>query len=525
MAGIAYSGRRVDAKWRQSAPRATATAWQARHPRPGYALELALVVGLYYVAAHVGYAFQFAGPVASVVWLPVGVGIAVLYLRGLWLWPGIVIGDLLVNNYSAVPVGSAVGQTFGNLLEVVIAAALLRRLAATDAPLATRSSLAGVLVAIAVGTAVSATIGSLSLWAGEVISFHSLAHVWRTWWLGDFCGAMIVLPLALAWFPPPPRAWVLTHAFEMILVLAAVAVLSYIALRGGHHLSYLAFPVLVWAAVRLGPRGATLALTVSAGMMVWGTTHYLGPFAVHSINNSLLDIQLYLAITAISALALAALASEREALAESLRASRNRIVVAADAERRRVERDLHDGAQGRLLALAARLTLAAGEARKSPESGAPALESAHSEVLTVINELRDLVHGIHPASLRRFGLARAVEELAALSSTPIELIALPEARLDETAEATAYYVVFEGVANAHRYAHASKVTVWAHLEGKTLTVSVQDDGIGGAVEMGERGLQGLRDRVEATGGTFNVESLPDRGTRVSAEIPATLART
>ena len=524
MAGFAYSGRRVDAKWRQLTPRATATAWQARHSRLGYALELALVVALYYVAAHVGYAFQFAGPVAAVVWLPVGVGIAILYLRGLWLWPGIVIGDLLVNNYSAVPVGSAVGQTFGNLLEVVIAAALLRRLAARDAPLATRSSLAGVLVAIAVGTAISATIGSLSLWAGEVISFHALPHVWRTWWLGDFCGAMIVLPLALAWFPPPPRAWVITHALETIVVLATVAVLSYIALRGGHHLSYLAFPVLVWAAVRLGPRGATLALTVSAGMMIWGTTHYLGPFAVDSITNSLLDIQLYLAITAISALALAALAAERVTLAASLRASRNRIVVAADAERRRIERDLHDGAQGRLVALAARLTLAAGEARRSPESGAPSLDSAHYEVLTVINELRDLVHGIHPASLRRFGLARAVEELAALSSTPIELITLPEARLDETAEATAYYVVFEAVANAHRYAHAAKVTVWAQLEGKTLTIAVQDDGVGGAVEMGERGLQGLRDRVEATGGTFSVESLADRGTRISAEIPVTLAR-
>ncbi|MBV9001628.1 MAG: MASE1 domain-containing protein [Solirubrobacterales bacterium] len=505
-------------------PRATATVWQVRHPRSGYAAELALVVALYYVAAHVGYALQFAGPVASVVWLPVGVGIAVLYLRGLWLWPAIVIGDLLVNNYSAVPVGSAVGQTFGNLLEVVIAAVLLRRLAARDAPLATRSSLAGVLVAIAVATAVSATIGSLSLWAGAVIDLGSLAHVWQTWWLGDFCGAMIVLPLALAWFPPPPRGWVLNHALETIIVLATVAVLSYIALHGGHHLSYLAFPVLVWAAVRLGPRGATLALTVSAGMMIWGTTHYLGPFAVHSINSSLLDIQLYLAITAISALALAALAAERETLAATLRASRNRIVVAADAERRRVERDLHDGAQGRLVALAARLTLAAREARTLPASAGASLESAHAEVLTAIDELRDLVHGIHPAALRRFGLARAVEELAALSATPIEVIELPEARLDETAEATSYYVVFEAVANAHRYAHASKVTVWAHLEGGTLTVEVQDDGVGGAVEVGERGLQGLRDRVEATGGTFFVESLADRGTRVSAEIPATLAR-
>jgi len=524
MAGIAYTGPRVDATRRRMVPRAAATAWQARHPRSGYALELTLVVAVYYLAAQVGFAFQFAGPVAAVVWLPVGVGVAMLYLRGLWLWPGIVVGDLLVNNYSALPVGAAIGQTFGNLLEVVIATVLLRRLTARDAPLATGSSLAGVFAAIAAGVAVSATIGSLSLWAGEVINLRSLPHVWRTWGLGDFCGAVIVLPLALAWFPPPPRGWVRTHALETVVVLAAVAVLSFIALHGGHHLSYLAFPALVWAAVRLGPRGATLAVTVSAGMMIWGTTHYFGPFAVHSINSSLLEVQLYLAVTAMSALALAALAAERGALAASVRASRNRIVVAADAERRRIERDLHDGAQGRLVALAAQLTLAAGEARRSP-AGAPAsLEAAHAEVLTAIDELRDLVHGIRPAALRRFGLARAVEELAVLSPAPIELIELPEERLDETAEATAYYVVLEAVANAHRYAHASKVTVRAHVEAKTLAVEVQDDGVGGAVELGERGLQGLRDRVEATGGSFSVQSLPDRGTRVAAKIPASLAR-
>jgi signal transduction histidine kinase len=524
MAGFAYTGRRLDASWRRMLPWTRSTPRRGRHIRAQHGAEVALVVALYYVAAHVGFAFQFAGPVAAVVWLPVGVGIAILYLRGMWLWPGIVIGDLLVNNYSALPVGSAIGQTFGNLLEVVIAAALLNRLANRHAPLATRSSLAGVLVAIAVGTAVSATIGSLSLWLGDVIRAGMVTHVWRTWWLGDFCGAVIVLPLALAWFPPPPRTWLKAHALETVLALIAIVVLSYVALHGGHHLSYLAFPALGWAAVRLGPRGATLAVTVSAGVMIWGTTHYLGPFAVHSINNSLMDIQLYLAVTAISALALAALASEREALAESVRASRMRIVVAADAERRRVERDLHDGAQGRLLALATRLSLAADDARTSPAGAAASLQSAQTEVLSAIEELRDLVHGIRPAALHRFGLARAIEELAARSTVPIELIELPETRLDETAEATAYYVVLESITNAHRYAHASRVTVRARLRGGTLAIVVQDDGVGGAIELGDGGLQGLRDRVEATGGRFRVESLRDLGTRVTVEIPARIVR-
>jgi len=197
--------------------------------------------------------------------------------------------------------------------------------------------------------------------------------------------------------------------------------------------------------------------------------------------------------------------------------------MAADEERRRVERNLHDGAQGRLVALAAQLSLAAGEARRWPAGAAASLDSAREEVLSSIDELRDLVHGIHPVSLRRFGLARAVEDLAARSSMPIKLIDLPEVRLDETAEATAYYVVLEAVTNAQRHARAGRVTVRARLDQRVLALEVRDDGVGGAIELGERGLQGLRDRVEATGGTFSVESLPERGTRVGAMIPATVA--
>ena len=112
--------------------------------RHSYAAQAALLIAAYYAAAHLGYAFRFSGPVASIVWLPVGVGMAGLYLFGLRLWPAVVIGDLLVNNYSALPVGAAVGQSFGNLLEVVIGAALLRRFVSRRAPLDTATGVAGV---------------------------------------------------------------------------------------------------------------------------------------------------------------------------------------------------------------------------------------------------------------------------------------------------------------------------------------------------------------------------------------------
>ncbi len=172
-----------------------------------------------------------------------------------------------------------------------------------------------------------------------------------------------------------------------------------------------------------------------------------------------------------------------------------------------------------LVALAAHLGLAAGQAREVPTSAAASFEAAQAELLVAIEELRELVHGIHPTALRRFGLARAVEIVAARSATPVELIELPIQRLDETAEATAYYIVLEAVANAQRYAHASVVRVRAHLGSRCLELEIEDDGIGGAVERNDLGLQGLRDRVEATGGTFSFESVHGHGTRIEAEIP------
>src|SRR3984885_8679007 len=176
--------------------------------RRRYLAQLACVVAAYYAAAHLGYTFGFSGSVAAIVWLPVGVGIVALYLLGPQLWPGVVIGDLLVNNYSTLPLGSAIGQSCGNLLEVLVAAMLLRRFAARNAPFGSAAGIAGLLLALMTGTAISATIGSLSLVLGHVVALRSAWHLWRTWWLGDLCGALIVVPFAIAWTPLPRRPWV-----------------------------------------------------------------------------------------------------------------------------------------------------------------------------------------------------------------------------------------------------------------------------------------------------------------------------
>jgi signal transduction histidine kinase len=526
MSGTWPVGRVVFSASRAVSGGESAISWRVRISGPvrNYRLRdvlgVAALVAVYYGAAHLGYAFEFAGPVAAVIWLPVGVGIAFLYLGGLRLWPGVLVGDLLVNNYSALPVSSAVGQTLGNVLEVLVATLLIRQLVPRGSPLASVGSLTRLLIAIAAGTAVSATVGTVSLRIGHVVTSSSAPRVWRTWWLGDTCGALVVVPLALAWFEPLRRHRWSGRTVDWALLLAALAGLSAVSLHSHSPLAYLVFPALIWAALRLGQRGATLAITVVVGFAVWETTHYVGPFVVHSLMRSVLRTQLYIAVAAITTLCLAAVVAEREELAERLRTSRARLVEAADTERRRLEHNLHDGAQQRLTALVVRLEIASGRARQEPGLAAAAIGEARTELSLAIDELRELAHGIHPTALTVFGLARAIESVAERSTVPIEVLELPLMRVDPAAEATAYYVFAEALTNAQKHAHASSIQVRAAIARHTLQIEIVDDGVGGAVERGNLGLQGLRDRVEGIGGTFELVSVPAGGTRVAAAIPA-----
>jgi signal transduction histidine kinase len=491
----------------------------ARGVRGRYVAGVLVLAGLYYGAAKLGYELKFAGPVAAIVWLPVGVAIAFLFLGGLRFWPAALVGDLLANDYSALPLGSALGQTLGNMLEVVVAVVLLRRVAPRRSLLDTVHGLGRLLAAIAAGSAVSATVGSLSLRAGDVITSSAMPAVWRTWWLGDACGALVVVPLAVAWYRAP-RGWASGRGLEAVLMLAAIAGITELVFRSQQPLAYLVFPALGWAALRFGQRGATLAIAIAAGFAVWNTTHYHGPFVFDSITLSVVSAQLYIAVAALSTLCLAAVVAERRTFAEGLAASRLRLVKASDTERQRLEHNLHDGAQQRLSALARRLAAAADHAREGHEPVAPFLEGAGTEVVLAIDELRDLAHGIHPAVLTDLGLGPAIKSVAARSTVPINVVGLPAARFDETAEAAAYYVFVEALTNAQKHAHASSIRVRADTTPCTLHLEVVDDGGGGAAQNAGRGLKGLRDRIEALGGTFDIESVDGEGTRIAAAIPA-----
>jgi signal transduction histidine kinase len=660
-----------------------------RSTRPGrfalYGASVCLVAVLYYAAAKVGLRLAYLHGTVTALWPPVGLGIAALVLYGPRLWPGIVIGDLLAGDYST-PLGTIVGQTVGNTLEVVVAATLLLRLVGGPTALQRVRDVVALVACAAIGTLISATFGVTSLRLGDVIGPDEVGQVWRTWWLSDLSGALVVTPVILTW-----ATWGPPHLSrpEIIEGLALLAILVAVAeVPSQRDVPYVVFPVLIWAALRLGPRGAASALVVVSSLTIWNTAHNAGPFVRESITDSLLSSQLFLATAALTSLILAAVTAERAragddlralageqgalrriatlvagepapgavfehvteevarllavpsasvvryeadasatvvggwrepgsasvelgsrypldgdsvlarvyrsaepqriegyedaggALARRLRAlgyrasvaapvtvggelwgalvasskdrdglahgserrlcdvaelvaqalanadayeklatSRARVVEAGDAERRRLERNLHDGAQQRLVSIAVQLRLVEASLDANPARARHDLAEAHEQLSQALSELRDLARGIHPAILTDGGLAPALSALAHRAPLPVEITEAPAERLPESVEAAAYYLVAEAITNVAKHARASHVAVSVRRDDGRVVVRVADDGVGGADPVGGSGLNGLADRVEALHGRLRVESPPGGGTRVEARIP------
>jgi signal transduction histidine kinase len=209
----------------------------------------------------------------------------------------------------------------------------------------------------------------------------------------------------------------------------------------------------------------------------------------------------------------------KSALSIELNASRARIVAAADEGRRRIERDLHDGAQQSLISIALQLRAAAGDATAGADDLRRALTRAAEAVTAALDELRETARGIHPPSLSEDGLASAVRALARRSPIPVELEVSTSERFAKSVEVTGYYVVSELLTNAAKHANASVVRVAIEASNAMLQLAVCDDGVGGADPARGSGLIGLRDRVEAIRGAIAIESPVGAGTTVLVTLP------
>ena len=208
-------------------------------------------------------------------------------------------------------------------------------------------------------------------------------------------------------------------------------------------------------------------------------------------------------------------AALREQLQE-VRDSRLRIIQAGITERRRLERDLHDGTQQRLLAL--KIMLAAAESDTTDHKAQAIIGRVRSELAQVLEELRDLAHGLHPAALSQVGLDEAIKSMAERYMVPID-VSLPPGRFGESAELTAYYLIAESITNAIKHARARRITVHGEKSGSFLQVTVSDDGQGGASAAAGTGIRGVIDRVRGVGGDAELDSPVGHGTKIRAQIP------
>ena len=658
-----------------------------------YAIAVGLVAGAYYLAGRLGLELGYLDGAVTAVWPPAGVGLAALFLYGIRLWPGIVIGDLLLADFST-PLGTVLGQTIGNTLALVVAALLLRRLTGGRGDLTRTVDVLAFVACAAVAATVSAAFGPTSLRLGDVIAADELGRVFRTWTLSDAAGVLVVAPALLTWAALGVKGIRRRDVVEGAIVLVVLVALAELAPQ--RDVPYIVFPVLLWTALRLGPRGAATAIVVVCSITVWNTAQEEGPFVRDSITDSLLATQLFIATAALTSLLLAAVTAERTSaaralaaseaaqrelageqaalrrvatlvaaesppnevfeqvteevarllglpgagvvqyrpgqgatvvgawsedaglalpvgtaldvdgdtvvakvlrtgetqrveryegasggLAERLRglgyraavaapvnvgnrlwgalvaattsdrplpdgleqrlcdfadlvgqalanadarerlaASRAELVAVGDAERRRFERNLHDGAQQRLVSVALELGMVDSKLEQDPLAARELLATAQDALAQGLEELRELARGLHPVLLTERGLGAALDALLARTPVAVEIAELPEKRLEAPVEAAAYYVVAEAITNVAKYAQASHATVSITRSNGRATVMVSDDGVGGADPSAGSGLRGLAARVEALGGRLDVESPPRRGTRIRAEIPS-----
>jgi signal transduction histidine kinase len=484
-----------------------------------YLAGVLVLAAAYYAAGLASLALQYRGPVAAI-WLPVGVGAATLYLAGLRWWPGVIIGDVALADASQ-PLGSALGLTAGNIADIVVIVVVMRRLLGPRGALDRPEQVAGMLVAIAAGATITAAVAALSLRLGDVIASSELLRFARSWFLADAAGALVVIPLVLAWAQPRPARRRGGDVREGAVMIATVVALSAIALSSDLPLSYLVFPALIWGALRFDQRGGTLAVAVASVMTVGVTAGEAGPFVELSMTDAALNTQLFMAVAALTTLYLAAIVAQRRSALSELADARDRIVAAADVERRRIERDLHDGAQQRLVVLRLGLGIAEDLAQRDAVSTRAMLRELGAEADEAVTDLRSLAAGIYPAALHDFGLNEALRALARRAPRPARLSIDVTERCRPEVEAAVYFCCAEALQNAAKHTPAATTVAISVERRRDLRFRIHDDGPGfdtSHVRSG-RGLTNMRDRIEAVGGTVEIRSTPATGTTVVGNVP------
>ena len=506
-----------------------------RRPSLRYAAGVVALAAAYYGAAKLGQTLRYTASV-SAIWPPAGLGIAALYLWGIRWWPGVLLAELVVNGElllddSTFPIGSLLGQQAGNMAEIVVGALLLRRLIGPNAAMDRVEHVGGMVVAVGIATSISATVGTVSMVAGGVVDESGAAEFWRTWWLADSSGGLVVLPLMLAWAHDPIGAWRRIRTWEGAAMIAGVTAVSVVAFSTEEPIRYTVFPALIWAAFRFGPPGATLSIAITAGVAIGETAHDLGPFAEQPIDHRTLSTQLYIWVAALTTLFVSSVVSERERSSTELAEARGTEGARAVEERRRIARDLHDSVSQALFST----VLHTRTAQKAlvQEGGSPSgrvgrsLGTIADLTRSVQGEIRSLIFELRRDPVDDGLIAALTRHAAGLGASEGLIVDIrgPQARLplSPRVETQLFAIGREALANVLRHSGATAAQVRVEAQQGQVLVEIRDNGHGfdtAGGHPGHFGLESMRSRAAEIGGRLTIGSAPGSGTAVRVRVPA-----
>jgi signal transduction histidine kinase len=521
-----------------SLPRTEAEALSSRRLLSSAKLILlsVFVAASYYIGTEIGFRFTPAGSTISTLWPPNAILFASLLLiprRQWWLVLLMILPAHLISQvHSGVSVARALGWYASNSCEAVIGAYSVMFFAG---PRFKFDRVRGTVVFLIFGFMLAPLLTSF-VDAGVVVTTKSNADYWTMWTRRLFTNMLSVLTIV------PPlvilgrtrlqdfSASKAARYLELICIVTATALLNIgtfagtgILARRAPAMIYAPLPLLIWAAVRLGPGGLSLSVLTGAIVSIWKAVHGHGPFASVSVRENVLYLQILNSITAAPLMLLSAMLSELKATENALRESRQEMLEAQECERRRIAGELHDNV-GQQLVLA-EIQLAEIKAAVSATVN-PLINKLSNQLLELSTDVREISHGLYPSLLQNLGLTPALRRLSQEISVGEEFEVLFISAIDESVPPrlalALYRVAQEALQNISKHSHARHVQVELRRDADGITLRVRDDGIG--FDVGQQagtgvGFESMQERLQAIGGTLRVYSDSTKGTDLRAFVP------
>jgi signal transduction histidine kinase len=526
-----------------------------------YFARVAAVAAVYVLAARAGLTLDAVSGFASLVWAPTGIALAAVLLGGGRIWPGVFIGALIANVITGAPVFAAAGIAAGNTLEAVVGAYALRRVPGFRPRLdSLRDVFALIVLAALLSTMISATIGVTSLYFAGLTPRANVAETWRTWWIGDAIGALLVAPLILVWAAPPRTPLLTRRLGEAALLVLGVLVASLIVFIPsgspsgsplGH--AYVFFPLLMWAAIRFGQRGAITATVLVSGIAIAETVLGKGPFIQPTLHASLLALQTFMGITGATFLVLGASISEHDRSREQLRAARD---VAREANRAKAEflAVMSHELRTPLNAIAGYSELLSlglsGPLNQKQSDAVARIRTNQQHLLALIDDVLSFARievGNTPIKPRPVSVRETLDSLEALVRPDLAREELTyiwngcDASMVARADPIKLrQILLNVLGNAIKFTPpGGRIELSARQSGDRISICVSDTGIGISAEkidlvfdpffQGQSGttreypgvglgLSIARDFARALGGDIHVESAPNEGSTVTIDL-------